>query len=197
MKTKISKIALLLFAVITLVSCSNDDDETAGPKIYAEENPLSAYLQNSGFNEATTNFINAGSYEFGYKFSPKVKGKINAITFKIPDNATNTRVTIWDNVTKTVLKTVTIPTSTANVETTFAIDPFMLEANKEYMITYNGNDWYKRNKLNNSVTTYPITAGNISILGYQWLGGTTQTYPTSVSNDYYAGDLSIVFQQVD
>lgn len=197
MKTKILKMTLLLFAVITLFNCSKDDDETAAPKIYREENPLSTYLQASGFSEATTNQINLATFEFGYKFSPKVKGKINAITFKIPDNATNTRVTIWDNVTKVVLKTITIPNSTANVETKFTIDPFMVEANKEYMITYNGNDWYNHTKLNNSVTTYPINAGNITILGYQWLGGTAQTYPTNISNDYYAGDLSIVFQQTE
>ncbi|WP_196934414.1 DUF4082 domain-containing protein [Sphingobacterium hungaricum] len=190
-------LAFALIAILALgASCSKSDDAVP-EKIYEEENPLALYLQGSGFNAATTNFINSGNYEFGYRFSPKVKGKINAITFKIPDNATNTRVTIWDNATKTVLKTITIPTTTANVEIKTAIEPFQLEANKEYLITYNGNDWYKRNKVDNSDSTYPIASGNISILGYQWIGGSTQTYPTNLSSNYYAGDLSIVFQQMD
>ena len=181
------------FAVLLLASCKDDDDK----KTYSEENPLVTYMESSGFNQKTANFINAGSYEFGYRFQPKVKGTINAITFKIPDNATNTRVTIWNAETKVVLRTITIPTSTANTELRLAIDPLSIEPSEKYAITYNGNDWYKRYKTDNSVTTYPINAGNISILGYNWLGTASQTFPTNVSADYYGGDLSIVFQQKD
>ncbi|VXB34939.1 hypothetical protein CHRYSEO8AT_210006 [Chryseobacterium sp. 8AT] len=30
----------------------------------------------------------------------------------------------------------------------------------------NSNDWYKRNKADNSNAVYPITAGNIKVWGY-------------------------------
>lgn len=193
-RNSIKAILLLLF-FFTLSSCRKDDPAPT-PVVYPEENPLDAYLNGSGFKEATTNFINSGNYEFGYKFIPKVNGNINAVTFKIPDNATNTRVTIWDNTTKTVLKTITIASSTANVEFRQNIDPFPVVANKEYLLTYNGNDWYKRNKTSNAAATYPISAGNINISGYQWLSGSSQIYPTNVDNTYYAGDLSLVFQQM-
>lgn len=189
--------AFAFTAIIAIGSSCSKSDDAVPDKVYVEENPLALYLQNSGFNAATTNFINSGSYEFGFKFSPKVKGKINAITFKIPDNASNTRVTIWDNASKTALKTIIIPTATANVEIKTTIEPFQLEAYKEYLITYNGNDWYKRSKVDNTDITYPLVAGNITILGYQWIGTTNQIYPTNVSANYYGGDLSFVFQQMD
>ena len=64
------------------------------------------------------------------------------------------------------------------------------------MITFNSNDWYKRSKNDDSEATYPITAGNIKIDGYSWISGTSQAFPTNNSNNYYAGDLSFVFQQI-
>lgn len=179
--------------LISVTGCKKKDVV----KTFPEENPLSAYLSAAGFTQVTTNFVNAGSYEFGIKFTPLVKGKINAIKFKIPDAATNIRVTIWDATAKTILRTETIPSATLNTETSLSISPLMLDKDKMYMITYNGNDWYKRSKTDGTVTTYPITAGHISINGYSWIGGANQTFPTTVSNDYYAGDLSFVFQQTE
>lgn len=193
-----TKIFMALFAISTIIGCSKEEDEVIAPaKVYAEENPLSGYISNSGFNQMTTNFINAGSYEFGLRFTPKVKGKINAITVRIPDNATTLRVTIWDADAKTVLKTVNIANVTANTEKTETIEPLTLQKDGRYAITFNSNDWYNRTKNGNAAASYPITVGNIVIDGYNWLSGTTQTFPTGVSNTYYAGDLSFVFQQMD
>lgn len=191
MKTKILS---ALFAIVLLVSCKDDDDKQ---KNFPEENPLAAYIQSSGFSQKTTNFINSSDYEFGYKFKPKVKGKINALTFKIPDNASNVRVTIWNAATQEVLRTITIPSVTANSEVRQNIDPMSIDPAQEYLITYNGNDWYERKKNDGTNTTYPIDAGNISITGYRWHGTTSQSYPVNASSHYYAGDLSIVFQQTE
>lgn len=189
-----AKIITALFAVVTLIGCKKDDDT---PKMYAEENPLNSYLVNSGFNQKTSNFTNSGNYEFGYLFRPKVKGKINAITFKIPDNATNTRVTIWDATSKAVLRTILIPNAAANTEVKQSIDALSIDPSQKYAITYNGNDWYKRFRNDSGSTPYPIEAGNISILGYNWLYGSSQTFPLTSATDYYGGDLSIVFQQTE
>ncbi|KQR92648.1 hypothetical protein ASG01_12165 [Chryseobacterium sp. Leaf180] len=193
-----TRIFMALFAISTIIGCSKEEDEVAAPaKVYAEENPLAAYVANSGFNQTTTNFINAGSYEFGLRFTPKVKGKINAITVNIPDNATTLRVTIWDAEAKTVLRTVNISNVVANTEKKETMDPLTLQKDGKYAITFNSNDWYNRTKTGNAPTNYPITAGNFVIEGYNWASGTTQAFPTSVSNAYYAGDLGFVFQQMD
>jgi hypothetical protein len=37
--------------------------------------------------------------------------------------------------------------------------------------------------------------GTISITGYGYISGTDQVYPTSFETDYYAGDLSFVFEK--
>lgn len=191
-----TKIILAMLIAATFVGCRKED-ETPAPKVYPEENPLSAYIQNSGFSQKTTNYINSGTYEFGYKFKPKVKGNINAVTFKIPDNATNVRVSIWNESTRVLVSTFTIPTVSANVEVRNNITPLAVDPSTEYLITYNGNDWYERKKTDGSSTVYPIDAGNILITGYRWMSGAAQAFPTSTANYYYAGDLSIVFQQTE
>ncbi len=196
-RVKILLLLVMLGTTFTISSCRKDDEDKTQPVEYTEENPLAEYITKSGFGQTTQNFINSGVYEFGFKFSPLVKGKIKAITFKIPDAATNTRVTIWDATTKTVLRTETIASVTANTEVVQNITPLELEKDKMYLITYNGNDWYNRKKSDNTNTTYPIKAGNISITGYNWMSGTAQNFPLTESNNYYAGDLSFVFQQTE
>lgn len=192
-------VSTLLIGIALFTSCSKDRDDPA-PKIYPEENPLALYLQSSGFLQKTVDYVNfSTNYEFGYRFKPNVKGKINAVTFKIPANKTNVRVTLWDVATKTPLKTVTIPNAPANTEIKQSMESFAVEPNTEYLISYNGNSWYHRTKSDNSNVVYPISAGNISITGYNYDPSTitAQTYPVSDALSYYGGDLSIVFQQVD
>ncbi|MBP9793407.1 MAG: DUF4082 domain-containing protein [Flavobacterium sp.] len=187
--------AILLATLFTgSISCSNDDDSTTpAPVVFPEENPLQKYVTTTGFN-TTTNFINSGNYEFGIRFKPTVNGKINKIFVKIPDAQTDVRVTIWDVSEGIIYRTEKIASVTADVTASKSISPLSLKKDKEYMITYNTNDWYKRNKADNSAATYPITAGNISITGYGWVSGTGQTYPTNFETTYYAGDLSFAFQ---
>ncbi|WPO83571.1 hypothetical protein SD427_04340 [Chryseobacterium sp. JJR-5R] len=190
---------MALLAVSAIIGCSKEEDEAVQQpaKVYAEESPLSAYIANSGFNQVSTNFINSGSYEFGLRFSPKVKGKINAVSVNIPDSAPTIRVTIWDADTKTVLKTINISSVVANVEKKETIEPLMLQKDGKYAITFNSNDWYNRTRTGNTPITYPVAAGNISFEGYNWMATSAQSFPTNVSSTYYAGDLGFVFQQVD
>ncbi|WDO14132.1 DUF4082 domain-containing protein [Flavobacterium sp. WW92] len=190
MKTiKILSGALL---AIFAISCSSDD---SGPS-YAVENPLESYHQQAGFT-TTSNFINAGSYEFGLAFSPNVKGVIKAITLKLPEANPEVRVTIWDYDTKAVLRSENMNVATADVLVTKTISDLALEKDKKYLITMNSNDWYKRSKADNTNATYPITAGNIKFLEYRWVSGATQTYPTNVSLNYNGGDLSFDFKQTE
>ena len=194
MKKLILNAILLATIFAGNVSCSNDDNaSTPAPVVFAEENPLQKYITTSGFS-TTSNAVNAGNYEFGIRFKPTVNGKINKIFVKIPDAQTNVRVTIWDVSEGIIYRTEKIAAVTADVMASKSISPLSLKKDKEYMITFNTNDWYRKSKADNSATTYPITAGNISITGYGWVSGTAQTYPTNFETTYYAGDLSFAFQ---
>lgn len=193
MKTLKTIIALLIIT-LSAVSCSSSDDDNS-PKFTAE-NPLEAYYTKTGFS-TVSNFINSGDYEFGLAFTPTVKGKINAITLKLPASNPSVRVTIWDFASKTVLRSETVNVVTADVGVTKEISELALDKDKKYLITMNSNDWYKKSKADNSNTTYPIVVGNITIHEYRWLSGTAQTFPTNVSSSYNAGDLSFEFQQTE
>jgi hypothetical protein len=187
MKTNFLKATLLVALALVFTNCSKDDDE---PQV----NPLATYINEAGFNEETINFINSGDYEFGYSFIPTVNGKMKAIVAKIPDAHTDMRVTIWDAETETVLRTELI-TVEADVEVTKKITALSLTKDKEYMITFNSNDWYDHRRADSSNATYPFTSGDIIVTGYGYAGGTTQTFPVTYPNNYYAGDVSFKFQK--
>lgn len=192
MKTFKTIITVLVTAILA-ISCSSDKDDS--PK-FKTENPLAAYYTATGFT-TSTNFVNSGDYEFGLVFTPTVKGKIKAITLKIPATNPAVRVTIWDYATKSVLRSETLNVATADVEVKKEISELALDKDKKYMITMNSNDWYKKSKADNSNVTYPIVAGNITFNEYRWLSGTAQTFPTLVASSYNAGDLSFDFQQTE
>ncbi|GAA3763477.1 hypothetical protein [Flavobacterium ginsengiterrae] len=194
MKTLKTLFTILSAAILT-VSCSSDDDKDNTPE-FKTENPLSVYYTQTGFT-TVSNFVNSGDYEFGLVFTPTVKGKIKALTLKLPATNPSVRVTIWDYTAKTVLRTETLNVAAADVQVNKEISELALEKDKKYMITMNSNDWYKKSKADNSNVTYPIVAGNITFNEYRWLSGTTQTFPTNVSANYNAGDLSFDFQQTE
>lgn len=196
MKTLKTIIAITILSLFT-VSCDKDDDDNADttPK-FATENPLAAYYTQTGFT-TSTNFINSGDYEFGLVFTPVVKGNIKAITLKLPAANPAVRVTIWDYDSKAVLRSETLNVATADAQVTKEIGAFALQKDKKYMITMNSNDWYKKAKADNTNVTYPITAGNIKFEEYRWVSGTAQVFPTTVSANYNAGDLSFDFQQTE
>ncbi|HEU0126656.1 hypothetical protein [Flavobacterium sp.] len=184
----------ILLTAALAISCSSDDKDNT-PK-FETENPLAAYYTQTGFT-TVSNFINAGDYEFGLVFTPTVKGKMKAITLKLPATNSAVRVTIWDFATKAVLRSETLNVATADVEVKKEISELALEKDKKYLISMNSNDWYKKSKADNSNAVYPIVAGNITFNEYRWLSGTAQTFPTTVSNNYNAGDLSFDFQQTE
>lgn len=192
MKTLKTIFTLLITAVLA-ISCSSDKDDA--PK-FKTENPLEAYYAATGFN-TSTNFINSGDYEFGLVFTPTVKGKIKAITLKLPAVNPAVRVTIWDYTSKAVLRSETVNVVAADAVVTKEISELALDKDKKYMITMNSNDWYNKNKVDKSNAVYPIVAGNITFNEYRWIGGTAQTFPTTVSSSYNAGDLSFDFQQTE
>lgn len=192
------KKTITLFAIIfSLFSCSKDDEPTPTPKIYFEENFLNSYLNNSNFYQETKLYKNIGSYEFGLFFTPLVKGKITSLYIKIPDANSSLRVTIWDVTNNLIVRTEIINVLNPNIADTINIDDIELTKDKEYAITMNSDDWYKREKKDASAITYPIISRNIKLNSYKWKGVTAQELPTNIDNTYYAGDLSFNFLQTE
>jgi hypothetical protein len=168
MKT-IKTLSVVLFLSIFSISCSKDDKAVtpaATPQAIPTQDPLAGYLTASGFNQKLTNILDSGDYEFGYSFIPLVNGKMTAIVAKIPDVHSGMRVTIWDKATATVLRTELVDITSSGVEITKNITAIDLVKDKEYMITFNSNDWYDHRKTDASDVTYPFTVGDIKVTGY-------------------------------
>lgn len=187
---------LLFIAAAFTTSCKK---ETKEPTIYGEENPLNGFLATIGYYEETYNWINepSGVAQVGMSFIPKVKGKINAITVKIPATNNALKVIFWDKATHAKLRVETVNVTTANTIITKEITPFELTKDKEYVITMFSDDYYARNKTNNSVGVFPVTSGNIQITKSINGDGETELYPLSGSGNQYFGDCGFNFQRTE
>ena len=194
MKTplKITIIMVCLFAI----SCSKSEEST--PILYPEENPLTGYLETSGYNQDQISAIdNPSTIEAGFSFKPAFTGKINSIKAWIPASNNALRVTIWDNATQTAIRTEIVNVASANVPSTKTINPLTLVKNKEYTITMNTNDYYIKSKTNGTAAVYPIRVGNIVITSYREGYGLSQTFPQGTQPDYYSGNCSFNFQRTE
>ena len=120
---------------------------------------------------------------------------MTAIVIKIPDARLGLRVTVWDKVGGTVIRTETIDVATAGVEVTKQITALDLVKDKEYSLTMNSNDSYDHRKTNGAAVTYPFTVGDIKITAYLYKTGSAQSVPDMSVSSYYAGDCSFKFQK--
>ena len=191
------KSALLLSLSLSVINCSKDDAPAPAPLAVLAplQDPLPGYLAASGFNQKITPSINGTDYEDGYSFIPLVNGKMTAIVVKIPDARLGLRVTVWDKVAGTVIRTETIDVATAGVEVTKQITALDLVKDKEYFITMNTNDYYEYRKTDNTAVTYPFIVGDIKITSYGNKYGTAQVMPLNQELRFYSGDCSFKFQK--
>lgn len=197
---KYYKIIPAVLLLIIAVSCSKNDDKVEKVD-YPEENPLTVYLEKSGFSTPPSFYTNGDFYVNGFQFKPKVKGKIKTVILKIPSNATDQIITIWDVETHAAVRSIRVSKVTANTEIRQEIEHLEIVPEKRYIITFNGISYYKYSKP--TLVTYPIDAGNISILDIvntlSYVGG-EQDYPWSSTGhgekrNAYWGVISFVFQQ--
>ncbi|GEP51850.1 hypothetical protein FNO01nite_25220 [Flavobacterium noncentrifugens] len=194
LKTNFLKLTLFACMMLPIVSCSSDDDSDVAAPENITQDPLSGYLQAAGFTKIE-NKKDSGDAEFGIAFTPTVNGKITSISAKIPDIHSGMRIAIWDKATATVLRTELIDVASPDVEVSKNITALVLTKDKEYMFTFNSNDWYNYSKPDASATSYPITVGDIKITNYGYINGTSQTIPNVMRDDYYAGDIRFKFQK--
>jgi hypothetical protein len=186
---KLFLLPALFVAATFIYSCNSDDDNDS------TTNFLSSYLSQSGFNQTTDEVVNSDSYEFGSAFHVTADGKMTKITVKIPDTNPDVRVTVWNVVGGTVLRTEHVNVTTAGEAETVDITDLQLEANTLYAITMNSDSWYDREREDGDDVTYPFLVGNVSIDSYLFGSGTDQTFPSGIANGYYAGDLSFTFDK--
>lgn len=195
-RKNVLKMTLLASLALPIMSCSKDDDNNnVAPQ---NQNPvqdvLSEYLETAGFT-SVTEYKNSTDYEFGISFKPTENGKITEISAKIPDTRTGLRITFWDKAAGTVIRSETIDITAAGEEVTKAISGLSVVKNKEYMFTFNSNDWYNHRTPDAADITYPIVSGDIDVTGYAYSSGTAQVMPTIKPNYYYAGDINFKFQK--
>lgn len=191
-----NQIIILLFLVVISESCRKNNDP---PVVYDEENPLPGFLSTSGFNEHQDEAIfMVNDKEYGFSFTPTVKGKILAFLVNTPEPGDGFAVRLYDNATTALIHTEIINIPTANIETAKYLPvAFVLEKNREYSITLTTakaifrfqNDW--------GTTTFPITSGNILITGVVSKPTLTSPFPSTNSFNGYLGDISFKFQRTE
>jgi Domain of unknown function (DUF4082) len=193
------KTLLVIAFIAILTACSKDDDTKTQVADVAEENPLAGFLATTKFNQAVTPITNnsqSGYNEMGIKFSPIVNGTINAITIKNPAVNETIRVTIWNDNTNDVIFSTIVNAVEANKEVVKTISPIAISKDMNYVITMNTNDWYIREATNGAEANYPISVGNIKILGYGSNAGTGQVKPTNYNTKtFYSGDVCFNFKK--
>ncbi|MDR2205548.1 MAG: DUF4082 domain-containing protein [Flavobacteriaceae bacterium] len=183
----------IIFAGVFLLGCSKDEDTPQPP---AGENPLETFLSVTGFNQNIYEYIDDKYYVFGMRFTPKVNGKITDVTLKIPNNDNSTHlisVNLWDVETQEVLRTASVLTL-SNTGVKESIEPLSVTKDKEYMITFNTDDYYEHSRNDGEDIAYPVTAGNIIINGLNFQSGQGEIFPTANTPlDFYLGDCGFIF----
>ena len=188
----LSCLTVVLLIGVTTSGCKKDKEPA-----YPIVDFSGTYLSSTGFNQKSTDFVNSGDYEFGFEFTPVVKGKITSLLVKLPAVRTDLRVTIWNATSKTVLKTELVNVAGAGTSYDIDIADFALTKDSLYAFTMNSNDWYNREKTDGTSATYPVSVGDIKITKYIWKSGVAQVYPVNTSSTYYAGDAFFKFQRVN
>jgi hypothetical protein len=196
------KVTLFSFAILfSFLSCEKKEDTTPTPtpKVYAEENFWQGFLIDGGFLAPTV--VNSPLQEFGLKFIPRVKGKMNSVVVKIPI-AGNVGVRIWDLTTGARIGESYFNIPTANADFTKVITPIALTKDKAYAITLYADTYYKYQR---SSTVFPITSGNITISNFdRSVAGTATSLSgfvgsfsdVSIGNEIN-GNISFNFQQTE
>ncbi len=196
MNTSKNKILILLLLTVVAVSCRKTNDP---PIVYEAENPLPGFLSTSGFNQHQDEAIfMISDKEYGFSFTPTVKGKIIAILVNTPEPGDNLKVKIYDNATTSLILTELINITEANTETAKYLPvAFGLDKNREYTITLTTakaifrfrNDWGN--------ITFPVTSGNILITGVASKPSPTSAFPTTNAYNGYLGDITFIFQRTE
>lgn len=186
MKKTIYTVVLFLVVGIAATSCKKEDVETP-----IEKGAFYQAIDASVFNVTATG---SGNYNYGLVFSVAKNGKVSELGCNMPDAGTY-KLTLWDSsANRTILAQADV-TVVAGGKAYTSITPQSLSTGKVYLLTIQSSGrWYYVTPKIGSVISYPITKGNISLLGYQWIGTSSAAFPTNKDASYIAGLVDLTFK---
>lgn len=186
MKKTIYLAALFLIVGISAISCSKNAEQPT-----EKGNFFAAISDTNVFTNVATG---SGSYSYGVVFTVAKNGKATELGCKMPDLGTY-RVTLWDSTANRTILAQSDITVSAGGTNYASITAQPLTIGKVYLLTIQSSGkWYEIRKKGGGDLPYPISNGNIKIVGYQWIGSSSSAYPTNKSLTYIAGLCDLTFK---
>ncbi|MCB0278167.1 MAG: hypothetical protein KDD94_01605 [Calditrichaeota bacterium] len=193
---KHSYFRLLVIALI-IVAC---DDSSSSPKPepdldLPEQKPTWEFIHQDSIILVDTR-VNSGSFEFGTRMRFIKNGHIDSIGIQMPDSDSY-RFTVWNLADTSIVLSTQIDVDSGEVKY-MMISPIEIQAGDEIRITIQSNDWYRYTHTTNStIQIFPDTIGDIILIDYGYFDGNSQSYPTEIYQNYYAGFADIVFKPTE
>ncbi len=189
-----NRMRMLLSLLIILVGCNKDHDAIEAPEPPISEFPMEGLL--SGLERTNVETNTGFLMEFGFEFTPLVRGTLKSIVVNLPETD-DYRVTLWDAERKEQILSATVmataETLTASVELSLE-----LHQNKEYAVTVRSEHWFRYQKPNGSAFL-PLEVNHIEILNYAENVVNIQSqpslmlYPDFFHDDFLQGKIDIEF----
>lgn len=158
MKKYFFVVTMALFAIV--VSCTKNNVPN---KLIKTEMPLQSLVNNNYFDFLISN--RDTTQELGYRFSTNKPGKISSLGAYTPSKG-NYRVTLWDNATKTLIDSTIIQVIDSAKFTYKTINPIVIEANKDYVISLTNRytrSYFVLLRKNSVFSPTPVNIGGITI----------------------------------
>lgn len=178
---------LLIIPFVLLTSCSKDDNSPSAKHLFYNYLDQNMNLSDIIFDET------GSSFELGWLFDSSTGGKVVELGGIFPEAGTYT-VTLWDASTEAVLAQTSV-TATAGKLTMKKVTTVVIEANKDYVVSYNsypGKDYYWDNP---SASIYPVELNGITVYGEVETGTSSATseFPGTSVNTTIVGIPEIGF----
>ncbi len=186
---KSQKVYLVLILIgLFFNSCSKNDDEITVVEA-SPQYPMKSLIE-SGHMQVTYQKIDGPvTFELGYKFKSFKDGEIVALGIRVPNNDVY-RVTLWNVDTEEILVTKNI-VSSSGLLSFEDINSVNIYSGINYFVAINTNDYYQFSSPNTGL--FPVESNDILITGYGSNFGTSQTLPTTFSEQSYLGVVDMKF----
>lgn len=189
MKTKFRFALSLLFLLALLSSCKEDDN----PPV--EESPFFVFFDQPAITIDTMP-VAANTWEYGFIFNPLADGKITKLGLKLPVTGEFT-VKLWDlsGSTPVVLRDQKITSATVHTPAFVSISPVSVPKNAQLGVSVLANSFYRLQKKDASVFSFPVVVDNINILSFneEMRDSSLTTFPQTPNTTRVAPCVNVVF----
>lgn len=135
-------------------------DENSNPL----ESPIFSLLQSPGIKIDTVTQA-ASTWEYGFKFTSLVNGKLSKLGILVPDTGTY-KVRLYNLSSNTLLLEQHIASKKVNTEFFVSISPIEIAAGTNFGVSLVADVFFNVRNANGDVFNFPITKGNIKILSF-------------------------------